>query len=337
MKHLTNITSFDDLKKKYRELAMQLHPDMGGSDEAMQELNNEYDVLFPIWKSKGAVKSNETADTDRHNFYTQNGWAGKNYNWRRTTKDIANIMRTWLKERFSDCKFSVTSTWNTLDIRLLEAPFEALRRDSIHYKYGDYNVNHYWLDRDKDLTSETLAMFAEIIEVMNSYRMDDSDGMIEYFHTNFYPHVAIGKWNKPFKVVERKKKASTGREEYYTTKEVKTRKVLKTETLNVVPNKFEEGMCIKLNEYFSGQTHLNGVYKITKVDERTAVAYWTGRKMNKLCTGNTPGNKFHASIESLKKWIARGAVELVKVVEATEEYEVEVTKKRKVKDNAVVA
>lgn len=337
MKHLVNIISFEDLKKQYRAQAMKLHPDMGGSEEAMQELNNEYDILFPIWKSKSAVKTNETAASDRHNFYTHNGWAGKNYNIQRSTKDIANIMRTWLKERFSDCKFSVTSTWNTLDIVLMEAPYEVLRKTSSDYKYGTHSINHYWFDREENLTKEAHAMFAEILEVMNSYRMDDSDGMIDYFHTNFYPHVAIGKGNKPFQVVARKKKASTGKEEYYTTKEIKTRKVLKVEVLNVIPNKFKEGMYLRPKAYFTGQIHKDSVYKVTNVTEKTVVAYWMGRKMKNLCTGMTPGNHFSASIATLKDWIARGSVELVELVEATEEYEVEVTKKRKVKDNAVVA
>ncbi len=89
MKYLINIKSFDDLKKKFREWAMRLHPDMGGSDVAMQELNNEYDVLFPVWKSRTAPQSKETAESTRREFYTRNGWAGKNYKCGRSTTALS--------------------------------------------------------------------------------------------------------------------------------------------------------------------------------------------------------------------------------------------------------
>ena len=79
MTYLVEIKSFEDLKAKYREWALKLHPDMGGTDAEMQVLNNEYDQLFPVWKNRSEVHTKETADSDRKWFYTQNGWAGKNY------------------------------------------------------------------------------------------------------------------------------------------------------------------------------------------------------------------------------------------------------------------
>lgn len=36
----------EELKKAYRKLAMKYHPDMGGTDAEMQEINNEYEQLF---------------------------------------------------------------------------------------------------------------------------------------------------------------------------------------------------------------------------------------------------------------------------------------------------
>ena len=38
---------------------------------------------------------------------------------------------------------------------------------------------------------------------MNSYNFDDSDGMVDYFHTNFYGYVQIGKWDKPYEVTSK--------------------------------------------------------------------------------------------------------------------------------------
>lgn len=35
---------------------------------------------------------------------------------------------------------------------------------------------------------------------MNSYNYDDSDGMVDYFDTNFYGYVHIGRWDRPYEV-----------------------------------------------------------------------------------------------------------------------------------------
>jgi hypothetical protein len=34
--------------------------------------------------------------------------------------------------------------------------------------------------------------------IVQSYNFDDSDSQCDYFHTNFYLHSGIGKWDKPF-------------------------------------------------------------------------------------------------------------------------------------------
>ena len=53
-------TTCEELKKTYRLLAMQYHPDRGGDLEIMKRINAEYDVLFPklkdIHKNKDGVK-----------------------------------------------------------------------------------------------------------------------------------------------------------------------------------------------------------------------------------------------------------------------------------------
>ena len=47
MKYLNNsIKTLEELKKAYRQWAMKLHPDVGGSDEEMKILNAEYETIF---------------------------------------------------------------------------------------------------------------------------------------------------------------------------------------------------------------------------------------------------------------------------------------------------
>ena len=44
----------------YKKLALKLHPDCGGSDDAMAELNNEYDNLFDQLKNTHKNKDGQT-------------------------------------------------------------------------------------------------------------------------------------------------------------------------------------------------------------------------------------------------------------------------------------
>jgi DnaJ-class molecular chaperone len=49
----------EELKTLYRKLAMQHHPDRGGSNEAMKQVNCEYDELFPRLKDVHKTKEGE--------------------------------------------------------------------------------------------------------------------------------------------------------------------------------------------------------------------------------------------------------------------------------------
>lgn len=58
MKYFTGVHTLDELKKTYRRLAMQYHPDCGGSEEIMKAINAEHDELFEQLKKA----HNATAD-----------------------------------------------------------------------------------------------------------------------------------------------------------------------------------------------------------------------------------------------------------------------------------
>lgn len=53
-------TTLEELKTQYRRLAMQYHPDRGGTDEAMKAINNEYDRLFPKLKDVHQSRDGQT-------------------------------------------------------------------------------------------------------------------------------------------------------------------------------------------------------------------------------------------------------------------------------------
>lgn len=70
MKWFTNPQTIEQLKKEYKRLAMKHHPDMGGTDEAMKEINSEYDSLFEKLKNVHQNAEGKTYTTTEENTET---------------------------------------------------------------------------------------------------------------------------------------------------------------------------------------------------------------------------------------------------------------------------
>ena len=118
MKYFTNCRTLDELKKEFRRLAMLHHPDHGGDVETMKAINNEYDAVFPAFRlaynKTAETPSNETAESTRSEFYTQNGWKGSRYDSSRSLKEIAEAVRKFVKEQFPTYKFSVRTKYASM-------------------------------------------------------------------------------------------------------------------------------------------------------------------------------------------------------------------------------
>lgn len=57
MKYFKNVNTIEELKKQFKKLAKQYHPDLGGSNEAMKEINAEYEML------KARLQNGQTNNT----------------------------------------------------------------------------------------------------------------------------------------------------------------------------------------------------------------------------------------------------------------------------------
>ena len=170
-KYFKNVTSYKSLKEQYKKLLKENHPDNGGDLETMKEINVEYDVLFKIWKDRAAVaddlteeEKTETAAGTRRSFYTANGWEGSRYNSNLTLKEIAKIVRGYVKEKYPTCKFSIrthyASMCQSLSVDLLEFP-ERMYKTAAELKKNYYVENTY---TDQDGKTETYKTISSEIE-----------------------------------------------------------------------------------------------------------------------------------------------------------------------------
>lgn len=213
MKHFNTIANLSDLKAQFRALVMKNHPDKGGNTEVMQEINAEFEVLFIIWKDRSIesgekVNDKETASSYRSEFYTEFGWKGSLYDNNLRTSDISARIRAYVKEKYPNCTFSVTTEYysmgSSIHIYLMSANFAVIKNEA---GVDSINLNEFYIEQDSRLTDRGLAIMVDINNFVKSYRYSDCDGMIDYFHVNFYYHLAIGKYNKPFTVNNKKDRA----------------------------------------------------------------------------------------------------------------------------------
>ena len=136
MAYFHNIHSLADLKKEYRRLALQHHPDKGGDTAIMQQVNTEFERLFEVWKDKPDVSAastgyehaypGATAKEYTEYVYNEYRWKGRNYKGQHAP-EIVELVRTWLKEIYPRYKFSVRrENYNSIYIKLISADFEAV-------------------------------------------------------------------------------------------------------------------------------------------------------------------------------------------------------------------
>ena len=169
----------------------------------IKKLKNRRFKMGEIIKVDFNTNSDETSSEPIAN-YTQHASEGKEYkNYRYTDiREIAKIIRKRLKKDCPKCKFSVTISryagGQSMDISLMSGPFDGF--NSKNKDRGHAQINQYSLEDSKDsiLSKEALEIMIKAYKIANSYNYDDSDSMIDYFDTNFYLHLNIGKWDKDF-------------------------------------------------------------------------------------------------------------------------------------------
>lgn len=143
-------------------------------------------------------------------FYTANGWAGSNYDSKLSTKEIAAKVRSYAKKNFPEFKFSVRSEWSMYtDSMYIElksgpcVPFVEGSRSAERGYMSTMSSVKAWKD---ELTPEVFKVLDAVTTYASSFRYNDSDGMQDYFDTNFYLSIKV---SDEYKVIEPKAKKSS--------------------------------------------------------------------------------------------------------------------------------
>lgn len=153
--------------------------------------------------------NNVQASSNRnYNFYTSNGWAGKNYDHNLKGKDIAAKVRAFVKNEFPDFKFSIRSKFgmqaDTIYITVLSGPIPALCEGNTRsYESCVSGFGDAYKGR---ITDEMLAVLDKVHRFVSSFRYSDCDGMIDYFDTNFYCWMYVGDYDRPYQITEKKER-----------------------------------------------------------------------------------------------------------------------------------
>lgn len=152
------------------------------------------------------------------------------YDPTKTVKEIAQMLRTILKNKYPKCKFSTTSSYNSIDITLTQAnysPFiqtitpeiiNKIRAKGFSNNKTDDEIkaelekrlispreslNHYYIKDNYILNDKAKEMFEFITKMADAYNFDDSEIQTDYFHSNFYFNLQIGSWDKPFIIINK--------------------------------------------------------------------------------------------------------------------------------------
>lgn len=144
------------------------------------------------------------------NFYTANGWAGSNYDSKLSTKEISAKVRSYAKKNFPEFKFSVRSEWSmytdSMYIELKSGPCVPFVEGSRSAERGYMSTMSTVKGWENELTPEMFKVLDAVTTYASSFRYNDSDGMQDYFDTNFYIHIEV---SDEYKVIEPKAKKSS--------------------------------------------------------------------------------------------------------------------------------
>lgn len=129
-------------------------------------------------------------------------------------KLIAKEVKQKLNSQYPDCTWATRikrfSGGQELTVSLLSASFQAFARDidcNGNKQNGYAQLNQYQFNKDWEaeclnngyyLTKEAWNCMSTAYRIANADNWDNSDSQVDYFDVNYWLHLEIGQWDKPF-------------------------------------------------------------------------------------------------------------------------------------------
>lgn len=107
MKYFKNVETLEELRKQFKELLKQYHPDNPcGSTEATQEINAEYDSLFKVLKDRHERKASADSENGKADFNNMKYDFSEDAKLREVLQQIIS---------FSDINIEIVGCWIWVD------------------------------------------------------------------------------------------------------------------------------------------------------------------------------------------------------------------------------
>lgn len=99
MKWFKDVTTLDELRKMYKKLVIRNHPDNGGDEEIIKQINYEYDILFKRLKKEFEQKDAYKDATDKQK---------QQFNWEKDAQIREIILQL---SKFKGIKVEIIGVW----------------------------------------------------------------------------------------------------------------------------------------------------------------------------------------------------------------------------------
>ena len=126
------------------------------------------------------------------------------------SKELSVALRLYVKEKYPNCKFSITTPDSSLKIKLVSADFNPFSEQGSEYKEKGYmQVNEYGVKNNENLSEKGKSLFIDIVNFVSpsikNYNADDP--YADYVSYNIYTNYRIGDWDTPFTETASKNKS----------------------------------------------------------------------------------------------------------------------------------
>ena len=169
-RYFINVKTLEQLRRQYKELLKNHHPDNGGSEEIMKAVNVEYDKLFKLLKDRHESKS---ADGQNGTDSAKSAYNANMYDWE-NDKALRSVLQKIIN--FSGIEIEIAGQWIWISGNTY-----AYRKDlkDIGFKWASAKKQWYWHSETFRKRSHKTLSMEDIRNYYGSTRVDTMQMVLE--------------------------------------------------------------------------------------------------------------------------------------------------------------